>query len=232
MIRIGLVIALLGLTLAAPALAQDEIVVTGTKRAGTEPQQVTGVGIKRRADFAVQRVTVYGDTRDKTARRAEILATVRSAIEAAQKRGLALSYGGAVIRPLTLANYASVLEFDDDDDRDDAEQVGFIIKAPLKDADALTAIDRMSSFIKAVPTSGRATIKADGEAGVSIVDPSQYRSQIIAAIAADATAAAKQFGEGYAAQVGNLAQPVRWILTSPTEVLLYLPFSLDISAKD
>ncbi len=49
MIRIGLVIALLGLTLAAPALAQDEIVVTGTKRAGTEPQQVTGVGIKRRA---------------------------------------------------------------------------------------------------------------------------------------------------------------------------------------
>lgn len=218
--------------LAAPAAAQDEIIVTASKSGGDAPAQVPGIGIKRRADFAVLRVTVYGDSRDKAARRAEILATVKNALELAQKRGIALAYGGSVIRPLTLANYAAKLEFEEDDDRDDAEQVGFIIKTPLNDADAFAAFDRLSAFIKAVPLNGRAIVKAQGEAGVSIVDPAQYRGQIIAAIAADATSAARQFGEDYAARVGNLAQPVYWVLTGPTEVLLYIPHSLEIVAKD
>lgn len=224
--------AILCCAIASPVLAQDEIVVTASKRSGDAPVQVPGIGIKRRADFAVQRVTVYGDSRDKAARRAEILATVKNALELAQKRGIALAYGGAVIRPLTLANYATKLTFEEDGDRDDAEEVGFIIKTPLNDADAFAALDRLSAFIKAVPLNGRAIVKAEGDAGVSIVDPAQYRGQIIAAIAADATSAVKQFGEDYAAHVGNLAQPVFWVLTGPTEVLLYIPHSLEIVAKD
>ncbi|MBY0520899.1 MAG: TonB-dependent receptor [Sphingomonas sp.] len=217
---------------AAPALAQDEIVVTASRRSGSDAADVAGIGVKRRADFAVQRVTVYGDTRDKVARRAEILATVKAAIDAGQKRGVALAYGESVIRPLTLANYATKLVFTEDEDRDDAEQVSFIIKTPLKDGDAFAALDRLSAFVKAVPLNGRALIEAEGEAGVSIVDPGQYRAQVIAAIAADATAAAKLFGEDFGAHVSNLAQPVRWVLTGPTEVLLYIPHDLQVMPKD
>lgn len=228
-----LLAVILGCAIAAPALAQDEVVVTGSKRGGGEmASQVAGVGVKRRADFAVQRVTIYGDTRDKAMRRAEILATVKNAIDAGAKRGVALAYGDSVIRPLTLANYATKLSFTEDDSRNDAEQVSFIIKRPLKDGDAFAALDRLSSFIKAVPLSGRAVIEPDGEAGVSIVDPGQYRAQVIAAIAADATASAKLFGEDYAAQVSSLAQPVRWVLTGPTEVLLYIQYDLQIVPKD
>lgn len=228
-----LALALICCGLATPALAQDEIVVTGMRRAGEAPPQVPGIGVKRRADFAVQRVTIYGDTREKAARRSEILATVKNAIDLAQKRGLALAYGQSVIRPLTIANYAAKLEFaDDDDDREDAEQVSIIVKTPLKDGDAFAALDRLAAFIKAVPLNGRAVVRAEGEAGVSIVDPAQYRGEVIAAIAADAISAAKQFGADYGASVSNLAQPVRWALVSPTEVLLYIPHNLDIAPKD
>ncbi|QDZ08716.1 TonB-dependent receptor [Sphingomonas panacisoli] len=213
-----------------PAMAQ-EIVVTGTRMRSSGAEDTAGIGIRRRADFAVQRVTVYGDARDKEARRKEILDTVRAAIQLGDKRGIQLSYGDAVIQPLTLANYAEKLTFTKDEDRDDAEQVTFVVKTQLSDGNALAAIDRLTAFIKAVPGVGRAVMAADGEPGVSIVDPSQYRPQILAAIAADANAAAKLFGSDYAVEADNLATPVRWVLVSPTEVMLYIGHDLKIVPK-
>lgn len=224
-----LLVALTALLFAwpTPLRAQDEIVVTAMKRSDG-PEQTAGIGLRRRADFAVQRVIVYGDSRDKENRRREIFDTVRNAIQLGTKRGVQLAWGDAVIQPLTLANHASKLKFVKDEDRDDSEQVTFLIKTPLSDGNALAAIDRLTDFVKAIPVVGRAVASADGEPGVSIVNPSQYRAQILAAIAADATAAAKLFGPGYAVEVSDLATPVRWVLVSPTEVLLYLGHDLKI----
>ncbi|MBA3878679.1 MAG: TonB-dependent receptor [Sphingobium sp.] len=227
-----LLIAILGCALAAPALAQEEVVVTGSLRRAEATAQTSGIGIKRRADFAVQRVTVYGGARDKAQRRQEILATVRNAIALGQKQSVQLAYGDSVIQPLTLANYADKLKFDKDSDRDDAEEVEFVIKTPLADGNAFAALDRLNAFVKAVPLSGRAVIEQQGEPGVSIIDPSQYRGQILAAIAADANATAKQFGPDYAVEVSDLARPVQWALTGPTEVLLYIAHDLKIVPKD
>lgn len=225
-IALGVSLAFLPLPTAA-----QEIVVTGSRMRSSGPEETAGIGIRRRADFAVQRVTVYGDARDKDARRKEILDTVRAAIQLGDKRGVQLAYGDGVIQPLTLANYADKLKLEKDDDRDDAEQVAFLIKTPLSDGNALAAIDRLNAFIKAVPAVGRAVANADGEPGISIVDPSQYRSQILTAIATDANAAARQFGPDYAVEVDNLATPVRWVLASPTEVLLYIGHSLRVVPK-
>lgn len=213
------------------ACAQEEIVVTAQKRSDDVPQ-TSGVGIRRAADFVVQRITVYGDTRDKEARRREILQTVRNVIDLGQKRGVQVSYGAALIQPLTLSNYRDKLTFSEDEDRNDAEEVSFIIKTPLADGNAYAATDRLITFLKAVPLDGRAVIQHEEEPGVSIVEPNKYRVQIIAAIAADANAAAKQFGPDYAAEVDNLATPVRWVLTGPTEVLLYLDHTLKVMPKN
>jgi hypothetical protein len=221
--------ALVALGLAVPAQAQDEIVVTGSRIRGENgTPAISGVGIRRRADFAVQVVTVYGDTRDKEARRREILQTVKNAIELGGRRQIQLAYGSTVIEPLTLGNYAEKLRFSDDDDRDDAERVSFTIKTPLTDGSTTAAFERLTAFAKAVPTVGRAVLEHDAAPGVSIVDPSRYRKDIIAAIAADATASAGAFGPTYAAEVANLATPVRWVMASPTEVLLYIDHQLSV----
>lgn len=219
----------LGLTSPLPAVAQD-IVVTASRR-DDGPPQITGVGIRRRADFAVQTVTIYGDAREKEARRAEILSTVRNVIDLAAKRDVQVAHGGSVIQPLTLLNYADKLKFEKDEDREDAESVSFVLKTPLREAGNGAAMDRLNAFIRAVPKVGRAVIDRNGEPGVSIVDPTQYRPQIIAAIAADASAAAQAFGQSYVVEVGELARPVRWALVSPTEVLLYIDHDLKVVPK-
>lgn len=223
-----LVLFVCALAAAAP-LAAQEIVVTGSRiRGGSTPVQVTGVGIKRRADFAVQQIAVYGDARDKEARRREIMQTVRAAIELGGRRGIQIAYGGTVLEPLTLANYTDKLKFEADDDRQDAERVSFTIKTPLSDGSATAAFERLTAFAKAVPAVGRAVVEHDAEPGVSIVDPSRYRAEIVAAIAADALASARPFGDGYAVEVDDLARPVNWVLVSPTEVLLYIDHSLKV----
>lgn len=219
---------ILAVSLAAPAYAQ-EIVVTATRRsAEASAAPNAGIGIRRRADFAVQAVEVYGDARDKEARRREILQTVRGAIELGGRRGIQIAYGAGVIEPLTLANYAERLQFSTDEDRDDAERVRFTIKTPLTDGNAAAAFERLAAFAKAVPAVGRAVVEADEPPGVSIVDPSQYRKEIVAAIATDAVAAAGAFGPTYAAEAAALAGPVRWSLASPTEVLLYIDHELKV----
>lgn len=226
----GLVLA--ALLVAAPAAAQDEVVVTAQRRsADASAASTAGIGIRRRADFAVQTVSIYGDARDKDARRREILQTVRNAIELGDKRQVQLSYGTSIIAPLTLANYADRLQFEKDEDRDDAERVSFVIKTPLTDSPASAAFERLTAFAKAVPAVGRAVLEHDAEPGVSIVNPSRYRAEIIAAIAADATAAAKAFGPDYAATASDLARPVQWVLASPTEVLLYINHELSVVPK-
>lgn len=216
------------LALATPAIAQDEIVVTASRRTEASAAANAGIGIRRRADFAVQMVSVYGDARDKDARRREILQTVRNAIELGAKRGIQLAYGGAVIEPLTPANYLDRLKFEKDEDRDDAERVSFVIKTPLTDGPAQTAFERLTAFAKAVPTVGRAVVEHDADPGVSIVSPSRYRAEIVAAIAADATASARAFGPDYAAEVDDLARPVQWALASPAEVLLFIDHDLKV----
>lgn len=226
-----LMLGALLVALAVPAQAQDEIIVTASRRSAGDSAQTSGVGVKRRADFAVERVTVYGDARDKTLRRKEIIDTVRGAIRLAATRGIELAYGETLIRPLTLSNVEDKLSFDEEESRNDAEKVSFVIKTPLGSGDASAAFDRLAAFRKAVPLVGRAELEPDGEPGVSIVDPSQYRAAVIAAIAADANAAARAFGANYVAEVANLNRPIRWVLVSPTEVLLYLDHDLQVVSK-
>src|SRR5688572_11101659 len=107
--------------------------------------------MKRLADFAVQVVTIVGDTRDEQKRRDEILGMVKKAIELAGKRGgIELATGQFVVEPLTLANYRN-LEIVEDDERDDVEQVSFLVKTRLAAGmDAKAALERIEAFVKAV----------------------------------------------------------------------------------
>ena len=69
-------------------VGQGEVIVTGTRREiDGYDASIPAIGLRRQADFAVQQVTVTGDTRDAAKRRDEIYATIRGAIELAARRG-------------------------------------------------------------------------------------------------------------------------------------------------
>ncbi|MCW3847774.1 TonB-dependent receptor [Sphingomonas sp. LB-2] len=232
------VLLVLGIfTTAAPAFAQDqEIVVTGSRIRGNgyydSSAPAPSMALRRTADFAVQTVTVTGDTRDPDKRREEIYALIKGAIDLAGKYGVQLATGDVVVEQLTLANYRN-LPLAKDDDREDTESTSFLIKVPLTPGtDAKAALDRFAKFIAAVPSVGRAEIKASEDLSLSVVNPEQYREPIIGLIAASANAAAAKFGPGYGVTVEGLQGRVQWSRASLTEVYLYLPASFTVVPKD
>ena len=69
-ILVGAALALMSI---GPAFAQEEIVVTATRyREAYENFSVPHVSLVRRADFAVQQITIGSDTREATQRSAEL----------------------------------------------------------------------------------------------------------------------------------------------------------------
>jgi hypothetical protein len=233
-------LALLLAALAAPAGAQNigesEIIVTGSRisRSDLDSESVAlerppAIGLKRLADFAVQVVTIVGDTRDEQKRRDEIFGMVKKAIELAGKRGgIELATGQFVVEPLTLANYRN-LELEEDEDRDEVEQVSFLVKTRLAAGmDAKAALERIEAFVKAVPAVGRAEMEKVGDLTLSVVGPDQYRAAIVDLVAADARAMAVRLGPAYAVHADGLDQAVLWSRASLTEVYLYVPYRYSI----
>ncbi len=218
----------------APAFAQ-EVIVTANRRGGYLNSYADGdtkpfVHLRRQADYVVQTVRIVGDTREEGKRREEVYAMVRNAVELAGKHGVELSTGNYIIEPVTMANYTNLPLTGDG--RADTSVATFLVKVKLEPGmDAKAALGRISKFIAAVPAVGRAQMQALGELTLSVVNPDQYRGQIIDLIAADSKASAAKFGPDYGVQITGLDKPVEWTRGSLTEVFLYLPVEYVILPK-
>jgi hypothetical protein len=219
---------------AAPAFAQ-EVIVTANRRGGYLNSYADGdtrpfVHLRRSADYVVQTVRIVGDTRDEAKRREEVYAMVRNAVEIAGRQGVELSTGNYIIEPLTMANYTNLAL--SGDGRADTSVATFLVKVKLEPGmDAKTALGRIGKFVAAVPAVGRAEMRTVGELTLSVVNPDQYRGQIIDLIAADAKGSAGKFGPDYGVQISGLDKPVEWTRGSLTEVFLYLPVEYVIRPK-
>ena len=216
---------------AAAELGQQDIIVTATRREadGFDANQ-PAVGLRRRADFAIQQVTITGDTRDEAKRHAEMFDMLRGAITQAARNGVQLATGDTVVEPLTTDTYRNLTLTKDN--RPDSEKLVFLVKAPLGAGnDAKAALDKIDAFVKAVPTVGRALMETSEDLTVSIVAPDQYRAQIVQAVADDARAMAARFGPDYAVEAKGIERPVEWTRAGLTDVLLYIPYQLTVVPK-
>jgi len=211
--------------------AADEVIVTAMRREADDyAADRPAVGLAKRADFAVQPVTISGDTRDREQRASEIYAMLGNAVTQAERDGLALGYGDSMVIPLTRANLGQLLL--KNGNRPDTQQVTILVKVPLTGGIEGQGVEkRVAAFLKAVKPVGRALIEADGELTLSVVDPDQYRPSITAAIAADARAAAGSFGPDYAVEAEGLNHRVEWARDGLTGVFLYIPYKLTVVSK-
>lgn len=232
---------------ALPALAQDvgsgEIIVTAMRRLNPDDDEGDRVRrveiatpaavqmLRRTADFAVQQVIVTGDTTIEEKRREEIYAMTRKAVELAGAAGVQVATGEMLIEPLTLTNYKDLKPEDNDDDG--GEMVKFLVKVPLAPGiDAKAALARIEKFIKTIPPIGRAEMKPYSDLTLSVVNPEQYRGQIINLVAKDTSSTSGRFGADYGVDVTGLDRPVQWKQASMTEILLFLPTTATVRPRN
>lgn len=235
-----------------------EIVVTGQRisnsLSGTPISLAAAsppvIGYKRQADSAVRTIEIVSDSREANMRQREVQAMLLAAIDRAKRDGFNLVTGQFELTEVTRANWqdqfpglagkaASNEETDDDDDDDDNEpQLAFeddgstaTVRLKVKtklDGSIGNAQQKIASFVKAVPATGRSQITQKGGLALTIIKPEQYRDEIYRRIAAGAKHAVSFYGLDYGLAVSGLDKAIAWKQVSNTEVFLYIPYDFEI----
>lgn len=217
---------------AFPAVAQDgmgEIMVTAQRSSGEfYSDEQTVIGLRRSADSAVQNVSITSDSRDESMRKREIHAMLLAAIERAGSAGVQLVTGDFELTPVTRENFKDLLF--KNGSRPDTSKIDLMVKAKLGGSTG-NAQKRIDDFIKAVPPNGRALMDKLGDPTLTIINPDQYRDEIVKLVAENARRYAGYFGPEYGAEVGGLNEQLAWAQVSWTEVFLYIPYRFSIKPK-
>jgi hypothetical protein len=222
----------------------------------TAAAQPPVIGFKRQADSAVRNIEILSDSREPDMRKREVQAMLLDAIDRAKRDGLTLVTGQFELVEVTRANWQDQFpglggktsnddgaeETDDDDDdydeedsapkpafEDDGSNATVRLKIKTKlDGSIGNAQQKISSFAKAVPATGRSQIEQKGGLALTIIKPEQYRDEIYRRIAEGAKHAAGFYGPDYNLNISGLDDAIAWKQVSNTEVFLYIPYSFSI----
>lgn len=215
------------------AEAQDgglgEVIVTAQRTSSeyfSDEQPV--IGLKRQADSAVQPVTISSDSRDESTRKREIQSMIASALQRASSSGVELVTGDFELVPVTTATYRELVF--SGGNRPDTSLVNLMVKAKLAGSTG-GAQKRIDDFIKSVPPDGRSLMEKKGHLTLTIINPDQYRDEIVKLVAVDAKRYAGYFGSDYGVEVSGLNEQLAWSQVSNVEVFLYIPYRFTIKPK-
>ena len=224
------------LTVGTAALAQEsfvpplgEVMVTANRQnAPYYRQDRPVVGLRRPADAAVMAFTVTSDSRDYAVRKQEIQTVLSAAMSKAKAAGFELVIGNFQLEPLTDQNRKDLsYEYGG---RVDTSRVTIMAKTRLAgSADA--ARERLETFINSIKGSGRAAVETAGTIQLTVINPDQYRDQVLKLVAEDARHNAALFGPEFTFNVSGTDLPIVWTQVSSTEVFLFVPYRYNINPK-
>ena len=219
--------ALAAIAFAAPAMAQ-EIIVTASRSDGSYySDEKTVIGLRRPADNAVQQVWIVSDSRDADLRCKEVLSMLDAAMARAGGAGVQLVDGDFELKPINRADYTC--KSMGGAGRADTSQISFYVKAPVSGG---TPPDkRIATYVKSVPVSGRSLMEQRGELTLTIINPDQYRDEVVQLVAEQSLRYASYFGPDYGVEVGGLNEELYWTQVSETEVFLYIPYRFTVRPK-
>jgi hypothetical protein len=240
MLRQIVLAAALAACLVTSASAQDEeemIVVTGARY-----QQLYGgvpvphVSVVRRADFATMALTVSSDTRDAAERSSELNQALRNL---ASRAGNAVTLGildeGAGsdgetrVRPFSVDLAMRLLR---GGNRPDTSQITIITRTAIRPNDTRESVEeRLNVFRTSMARPGR--VEAWGSAlDLVLVNPPQYRAEVLAAITADANSISAALGSAYGARLEGLENPIAWKRSGELELRLFIPYRMIVLPRD
>lgn len=221
---------------AVPAYAQeggeaselDSVMVTGSRISNEDLDGTPAISITKQGDYLLQKITLINDTRSEEGRKQEIYATIEKI----------LAKTGGSYQLLSVESYSAVLnknnykvDLGKDSGRPDVSRVTLYIRANItgntEDGEAL--VSRLRSFARDSVKIGRTEIEVEKNTALVMNKPERYRYEVISAISEDSKKIASGLGVGCEIKLSRLDSRIEWGRASATELLLYIPYSMEIS---
>jgi len=223
------IVAALALCAARPALAQDEIVVTGARLERYEELQLPAITMTRRADAVLADATVWSDSRDPAVRSREIRATLEDMARRARASDVTISLSqDDVLRPFTVDLAMRLLSYGG---RADSSQVVVQLRTRTRGPeDTLDAVrGRFTQFVESISENGRASVEFDeDELQLTVIDLPQYRAPLLAAIVADGRTTAVAMGDGFRPEISGLESPIAFRRSGDLDLTLFVSYALRV----
>lgn len=225
---IGLMLA--GSLAVGAAAYGQELIVTASRISEYDATSTPHVFLRKRADNLIVEVNVVCDTRDMSQRRDELRTTLKSLIRAAEKDPtIELGIGEEIVGRFDETMIDSLIG---PSKRPDTSAAKLLIKTRVTPADTQdSATGRIEAFIEKAPKAGRTEVLVSGNWNLTLIQPEQYRGEIIAMVAKDSLASAGAFGADYGVSVQGLQLPVSWYQVGPLDLALYIPYRLEVRNK-
>lgn len=218
--------ALTALTSAASAqeYRMESVTVTSSKFSEGSP----GVVLKRQGDFLLMDIAIESDSREISVRKKEIQETVDKLLKSAKQKDditVSIDANGMVFPLLTSENLPMISGL-----RPDTSLVKLVLRTPIpkevKDVQDLSS--RLSVFANSINGVGRATVDAYDDTTVSVVNPQQYRMDVIFAVLDEVKAVTGRLGPDYRVVLTGIDNQMEWRGVDSTNVVFYIPYSYNI----
>ncbi len=209
------------------AQLEDSIVVTGSRIDVRD--DMPGTVLKRNGDYLLLPVTIVNDSRLEDQRHDEIYKTLRKLLDSAKRNGIEIGVivDERFIRPLTGDDYKIPLV--ENERRPDTSRATIRVSAPLKQSsDPGKQIARLRSFVEDASVVGRTELVFEEDVEVSLLDPGQYRNEIIRLVAEDIKRVTASLGPDYRIRLEAIDRQVKWVRSGLSEVTLYIPYAYEV----
>jgi len=212
---------------ASAAEDADELLVTSVR---TEKTIIPGASLKRPADYILQKIKVSSEAREEKVRKDEILETLRLIVNAAAKEKsieLAVVLDNRIVVPFKLDS--ATLKFARGN-RTDTSETYLSVKTKVVPgaSNAVALFSKLKEFPTTIKPVGRAAIDLVGDIEVSLVNPSQYREEVIKLYAADSKMVTNALGSDYRVVTKGIDRQLYWIRDGMTNVIIYILYEYDV----
>jgi len=215
-------------TAASPALAQlDEVIVTGTR---ISDDNNSGVFLEKRGDFLLLEARLVNDTRDSKLRQEEMYKTFDKILEAAQANTdiqLSIVDDNGIVGPLTKEVFQANIFFGP---RADTSQATILLKTeiPATVTNAFGLLTKLENFVDTIKGDGRSEFITTDDTSISVINPNQYRTDVIKLILAEVNLVTDSLNGNYGAHIKGINQELKWARSGELNLAFYIPYSYEI----
>lgn len=167
-------------------------------------------------------------TRAEQGRKDEIHSTIQKMLARAGQR-FDIVHGETFTTRMNQDNYR--IPLDTDAKRPDVNQVSLFVRTAIAGkpelADEMTLA--LHAFVEKAERVGRTEIDVAKETALSLNRPERFRHEIVKAIAEDTRKVREVLGDGCKVLISNLSSRIEWERVSVSELMLYIPYTMDIS---